>query len=150
MKCKYLCSSTDRCLFLSVFKEVIFFVPTLQLAMCRPFGHTQVPLRIIPGMVTLLINDPIRALLYRHVIIMMQGDQTMTEIALHSTTRAATKEIDHSTTRVVTKATDQPILRPPLGDLGQVNPSTLAVTTNTRHVTNGISSPIDSKDHPRE
>ena len=121
--------------------------------MCRPFGHTQVPLRIIPGMVTLLIIDPIRALLYRHVIIMMRGDQTMTEVALHSTTREVTKETDHSTTRVVTKAADLVpglILRPPLGDLGQVNPSTLAVTINTRHVTNGISSPIDSKDHPRE
>lgn len=134
-----------------IFKEAIFFVPTLQPASLRPFGHIQVPRRVIPGMVTLLIQDPIRALLYRHVTIMIRGDRITTEIALHNTTQAVTKETDLNTIQEVTKATVQlpgRRRRPPLGDLGQVNPSTLAVTINTRHVINGINSPIDSKDHP--
>ena len=139
-------------LFLSVFLEGIFFIPTLQLAMCRPFGHTQVLRRIIPGMVTLLLHDPIRVHLYRHVIIMMQGDRAMTEIALHNTTQVVTKETDNSTTRVVTNATDQvPGLIPrPSGDLGLVNPSTLAVAITIRHVTTGIDSTMNSKHHPQE
>ena len=121
--------------------------------MCRPFEHTQVLRRIIPGMVTLLLHDPIRLHLYRHVIIMMQGDRAMTEIALHNTTRVVTKETDNSTTRVATNATDQVpglIPRPPSMDLGLINPSALAVAINTHHVTNGIGSTMNSKDDPIE
>lgn len=130
----------DGCL---IFKEAIFFVPLLLPATCRPFGRTQVLRSIIPGMVTMIIQDPIRVLLYRRVIIMTQGDRTMAEIALYSTTQVVTKATNHITTQVITKETDQMLGRkriPTPGDLGQVNSNTLLVTINTRRVTRGSSS----------
>ena len=101
---------------------------------------------MIPGMVTLIVQDPIRVHLYRHVVIMIQDDRSMTEIALHSTTREVTKATnpitiqgvtkvaDPSTTRAITKETGHNQTHT-LEDLGRVNLSTLAVAINTRHVT---------------
>ena len=114
--------------------------------MCRPFGRTHALRRMIPGMVTLIVQDPIRVHLYRHVVIMIQDDRSMTEIALHSTTREVTKATNPITIQGVTKVTDPITTRAitketghnqthTLEDLGRVNLSTLAVAINTRHVT---------------
>ena len=114
--------------------------------MCRPFGRTHALRRMIPGMVTLIVQDPIRVHLYRHVVIMIPDDRSMTEIALHSTTREVTKATnpitmqgvtkvtDPSTTRAITKGTGHNQMHT-LEDLARVNLSTLAVAINTRHVT---------------
>ena len=145
---------------LSVFTKGIFFVPTLPPAMCRPFGRTHALRRMIPGMVTLIVQDPIRVHLYRHVVIMIQDDRSMTEIALHSTTREVTKATNPITIQGVTKVTDPSTTRAitketghnqthTLEDLGRVNLSTLAVAINTRHVTLDSSSSITiDKDLP--
>ena len=89
-------------------------------------------------MVTLIVQDPIRVHLYRHMVIMIQDDRSMTEITLHSTTREVTMVTNHitiegvtkvigpSTTRAVTKETGHNQTRT-LEDLGRVNLSTLAV-----------------------
>lgn len=138
-------------LFLSVFTKGIFFVPTLPPATCRPFGRTHALRRMISGMVTQIVQDPIRVHLYRHVVIMIQDDRSMTAIALHSTTREVTKATnlitiqgvtkvtDPSTIRAITKETGHNQTRTP-EDLGRVNLSTPAVAINTRHVTLGSSS----------
>lgn len=128
--------------------------------MCRPFGPSLALPRIIQGTVTLLIHDPIRALLSRHVITVKQGDQPMIEGELHSTaTQMVTKDTVHSTTRVVFKGMDRlPLLiqLTPLRDLDHINPSTLAVLINSHHVTNRSSSSskgnnlIEIKDRQRE
>lgn len=126
--------------------------------MCRPFGPSLALPRIIQGTVTLLIHDPIRALLSRHVITVKQGDQPMIEGELHSTaTQMVTKDTVHSTTRVVFKGMGRvPLLSQltPLGDLDHINLSTLAVLINSHHVTNGSSSKgnslIEIKDRQRE
>ena len=55
-------SMTVFSLFLSVFTKGIFFVPILPPAMCRPFGRTHALRRMIPGMVTLIVQDPIRSM----------------------------------------------------------------------------------------
>ena len=104
------------------------FVSPHQAATLLHSGHTQAPRRIIPGMVTLLTQDPIRVLLYRHVIIAIPDETTMTGTRLH----AATQE--------VTKATD--LLRgrihcPLFGDRDRVSPSSRGVITTTSHVTRG-------------
>ena len=70
---------------LSVFTKGIFFVPTLLLAMCRPLGQTHALRRMIPGMVTLIVQDPIRVHLYRQVVIMIQDDRSMTSQKSRST-----------------------------------------------------------------
>ena len=62
----------------SVFTAVKSFVSLPQAASLLHSGHTQAPRRIIPGMVILLTQDSIRVLLYRHVIITMQDETTMT------------------------------------------------------------------------
>ena len=147
--------------FLSVFIKGIFFVPTPQQVMCRPFGPSLALPRIIQGTVTLLIHDPIRALLSHHVITEKQGDHPMIEGDLHSTaTQVVTKDTVHSTTRVVFKGMGRvPLLTrlTPLGDLDQINLSTLAVLINSHHVTIGSSSSssngnslIEIKDRQRE
>ena len=115
---------------------------------------------MIPGMVTLIVQDPIRVHLYRHVVIMIPDDRSMTEIALHSTTREVTKATnpitmqgvtkvtDPSTTRAITKGTGHNQMHT-LEDLGRVNLSTLTVAINTRHVTLDSSSSITiDKDLP--
>ena len=53
--------------------------------MCRPFGRTHALRRMIPGMVTLIVQDPIRVHLYRHVVIMIQDDRSMTSQKSRST-----------------------------------------------------------------
>lgn len=138
---------------LSVFIGAIFFVPIPLQVMCRPFGPSQALPRIIQGMVTLLIHDPIRTLLSRHVITVNQGDHPLIEGELHSTaTQVVTRETVHITTRVDFKGMGRvPHLtrRIPLRDLDQINLATLAVLMNSRHVING-NSLIDIKDHQRE
>ena len=86
-------------------------------------------------MVTLIVQDSIRVHLYRHMVIMIQDDRSMTEITLHSTTREVTMVTNHitiegvtkvigpSTTRAVTKETGHNQKRT-LEDLGRVNLST--------------------------
>ena len=111
----------------SVFTAVKSFVSLHQAASLLPSGHTQAPHRIIPGMVTLLTQDPIRVLLYRHVIITMQ-DETMTGIRLRATTQEVTKATDPLRGR---------IRCPLIGDRGRVSPSSRRVITTTSHVTRG-------------
>lgn len=126
--------------------------------MCRPFGPSLALPRIIQGTVTLLIHDPIRALLSRHVITVKQGDQPMIECELHSTaTQMVTKDTVHSTTRVVFKGMGRVLLLTqltPPGDLDLINLSTLEVLINSHHVTNRSSSKgnslIEVKDRQRE
>lgn len=126
--------------------------------MCRPFDPSLALPRIIQGTVTLLIHDPIRALLSRHVITVKQGDQPMIEGELQSTaTQMVTKDTVHSTTRVVFKGMGRvPLLTQltPPGDLDLINLSTLEVLINSHHVTNRSSSKgnslIEIKDRQRE
>lgn len=102
-------------------------------------------------MVTLLIHDPTPALLFRHVTITMQGVKPTIDVPRSTTTREATKELDHNTTLVAFKGMGlvPSLVRPnPLGGLDQVNLSSLAMFTKTRHVING-SSQID-KDLQKE
>ena len=104
------------------------FVSLHQAATLLPSGHTRAPRRIIPGMVILLTQDPIRVLLYRHVIITIQDETTMTGTRL----RAATQE--------VTTATDLLcglIHCPLIGDRDRVSPISRGVITTTSHVTRG-------------
>lgn len=120
---------------LSVFTEVTFFVLLRQEAMFLRYGRTQVPHRITPGKVTLLNKDPIRTLLYRHVIIMIPDG-----IATIGTTVNAT-------ILVVTKATNPPrgrIQCPPTGDRAPVSPGSLKIIIRTRHVTHDNSRTIGS------
>ena len=70
------------------------FVSLHQAASLLPSGHTQAPRRIIPGMVILLIQDPIKVLLYRHVIITIQDETTMTGIMLRATILEVAKATD--------------------------------------------------------
>jgi len=120
---------------LSVFTEGTFFVLLRQEATFLRYGRTQVPRRITPGKVTLLIKDLIRALLYRHVIIMIRD-----EIAMIGTTVNAT-------ILVVTKATNPPrgrieCLR--TGDRARVSPGSLKIIIRIRHVTHDNSRMIGS------
>ena len=104
------------------------FVSLHQAASLLPSGHTQAPRRIIPGMVILLIQDPIRVLLYRHVIITIQDETTMTGIRLRATIPEVTKATDPLRGRI------RCLL---IGDLDRVSPSSRGVITTTSHVTRG-------------
>ena len=112
----------------SVFTAVKSFVSLHQAASLLPSGHIQAPHRIIPGMVTLLTQDPIRVLLYRHVIITIQDETTMTGIRLRATTQEVTKATDPLRGR---------IRCPLIGDRGRISPSSRRVITTTSHVTRG-------------
>ena len=112
----------------SVFTAVKSFVSLHQAASLLPSGHTQAPHRIIPGMVTLLTQDPIRVLLYRHVTITIQDETTMTETRLRATIPEVTKATDPLRGR---------IRCPLIGDRGRVIPSSRGVITTTSHVTHG-------------
>ena len=112
----------------SVFTAVKSFVSLHQAASLLPSGHTQAPRRIIPGMVILLTQDSIRVLLYRHVIITIQDETTMTGTRLRATTQGVTKATDPLRGR---------IRCPLIGDRGRVSPSSRGVITTTSHVTRG-------------
>lgn len=120
---------------LSVFTEVMFFVPLRQQATFLPFGRTQAPRRITPGKVTLLNKDLIRALLYLHVIITTRDGTVTTGTKVNATTQG------------VTKATNPPRGRVrclPIGDRARISPSSLRIITRTRHVTHYSSRTIGS------
>ena len=104
------------------------FVSLHQAASLLPSGHTQAPLRIIPGMVTLFTQDPIRVLLYRHVTITIQDETTMAGTRLRATTQEVTKATDLLCGR---------IRCPLIGDRGRVSRSSRGVITTTSHVTRG-------------
>ena len=104
-------------------------------------------------MVILRIHDPILTLLFRHVTTLIQGVKPTIEIVLRSrTTRVVINGTDYNITRVVLKGMNQVpgmVLFIPPGDLDQVNLSSLAVVTKTRHVTIDINQ-IEIKDHQKE
>ena len=104
------------------------FVSLHQEASLLPSGHTQAPSRIIPGMVILLIQDPIRVLLYRHVVITIQDETTMTGIRLRATIPEVTKAT------VPLRGRIRCLL---IGDRDRVSPSSRGVITTTSHVTRG-------------
>ena len=120
---------------LSVFTEVTFFVLLRQEVTFLPFCRTQVPHRITPGKGTLLNKDPIRALLYRHVIIMIRDGTAMIGTTVNDTILVVTKAINPPRGRVQCL---------PIGDRARVSPSSLRIIIRTRHVTRDNSRTIGS------
>ena len=93
-----------------------------------PFRSHSGPPQNYPRHGILLIQDPIRVLLYRHVIITIQDETTMTGTKLRATIPEVTKATDPLHGR---------IRCPLIGDRGRVNPSSRGVITTTSHVTRG-------------
>ena len=120
---------------LSVFTEAMFFVLLRQEATFLPFGRTQVPRRITPGKVTLLNKDPIRTLLYRHVIIMIRDGTAMIGTRVNATILVVTKATNPARGRAQCLLT---------GDLARVSPGSLRIIIRTRHVTHDNSRTIGS------
>ena len=111
----------------------MFFVLQRQLVTFLLSVRTLALRRIIPGTATLLNKDPIRALLYRHVILMIRDGTAMRETRVKAITQGVTKATDLSAG-----------LRrcPPIGDRGRISPSSLGIIIPTRHVTHDNSRTI--------
>ena len=121
--------------FLSGFTEVMFFVLLRQGATCLPFGRTQVPRRITLDKVTLLNKDPIRTLLYRHVIIVIRDGIAMIGTRVNAIILVVTKATTPARGRVRCLLT---------GVLARVSPSSLRIIIRTRHVTHDSNRTIGS------